>query len=79
MSNASDNELPSAFVFGLILASVVFINNDPNVRAVEIETATEVCRDHKGIKHLETVAFDVQKAVGECNDGMKFNTPVKGK
>lgn len=50
-----------------------------NVRAVEIETATEVCRDHKGIKHLETVAFDVQKAVGECNDGMKFNTPVKGK
>ena len=79
MSNARESEMSAAFVFGFIVASVMFIISDPDVRAVEIEAATEVCRDHKGIKHMKTVAFSLETAVGECNDGMKFKTPVKGK
>lgn len=60
------------FIVGLCIGAVVAVANDPDVFSNEIEQATLICTEHKGIGHIKT-SFARSNVQGRCKDGLKFD------
>lgn len=57
---------------GFAVATMIFVNCDPDVYFEDVERAVEICSVHNGVKRIETNVLRGFVA-GQCNDGMRFS------
>ena len=72
------NDSTLSVFLSFILATLIFTNLDPDVKAKEIDRAILICAEHKGVASITTnVVSDFVD--GQCLDGLKFSDHTRSK